>query len=230
MFLKFFKYLMIGALTVCWAAPAASAATPEEIVKAIQERHADMTAFGADYVRTTKTPAMDGLFQSSSTHTASGFLIFKKPARLLLNQAQPRTEKLVTDGSTVWWYIPDENVVHRYNNVSLSGDLQSILDFFNGLGSLEGRYRVRVFEAGTDGETRHRLELSRLFESDSPQDITVWFNADDYLLAGFRLTSLTGETTEFTLTEVKVNPEAGDDIFLFRIPPGTDVLDEGGAE
>jgi len=205
---------------------AAAQSESEEILTALQHRYADVTSLTADYTRVTSTPAMEGVFQTSAKHTASGLLMFKKPAELILSQAAPRTEKLVTDGRTVWWYIPEENLVHRYTNVDLHGELKPLLDFLGGLGGLEGHFTVKVTPAGTGEEKNHRLDLHRLQEGSGPARITVWFEPQELTLVGFRLTSVMGETTDFSLSNVQFNPELEDGLFYFRIPPGAEVIDE----
>ncbi len=214
----------------CLPVRTAAAAGPEEILKAIQDRYRDVAGLSADYTRTTRTPAMEGVFQTSATHTAAGLLLFSKPAKLVLNQSTPRTEKMVTDGSTVWWYIPDENVVHRYAKLDVYGELKPLLDFLNGLDSLSGRFTVKVTPAGTNNEDNHRLDLNRLQEGSGPAAITVWFKNETLDMAGFRLTSALGETTDFTLADVKINPALDDSLFVFRIPATAQIIEESGEQ
>ena len=218
--------VLITATTVSpWAG---LAETSDQILTQIQKRHAGLTSLKAHYTRVTKTPAMEGVFQSTSEHTASGVLSFKKPARLRLDQSSPRKEKMVTDGRTVWWYIQEENLVHRYSNVNVYGELKPLLDFLGGLSSLKGHFSVKVTPAGPGKEKKHRLDLTRLRQTSGPTGITVWFNPKDLSLSGFRLTSLTGETTDFTLTKVQLNPRLSDGSFVFRIPAGATVVEETG--
>jgi outer membrane lipoprotein-sorting protein len=229
MMLKMMRTLLISLvlLTVLGATPGPCLAlSPEEVVAEVQKKYADLTSLSADYTRITRTPAMEGVFQSSSEQTASGLLQFKQQAKLSLNQGKPETELMVTDGKTVWWYIPGENVVHLYDNVAVYEELKPLLDFLNGLSGLEGRFTIKAIPAGTANEYNHRLDLQRLTEGSGPTGITVWFRPQDYNLVGFRLTSLTGEATDFNLTNLVLNPELEDSVFTFRIPPGTEVLEE----
>ena len=231
MMLRIMRNLMISLvlLLVVGAVPLpARAITPDEIVAEIQKKYAELTTLSADYTRVTRTPAMEGVFQSSSEQTASGFLRFKKQAKLSLNQGKPDTELMVTDGKTVWWYIPEDNLVHVYDNVTVYEELKPLLDFLNGLSGLEGKFSIKVVPAGTVNEFNHRLDLHRLHEGSGPADLTVWFKPQTYDLAGFRLTSLTGEATDFNLSNLVLNPELEDSLFIFRIPPGTEVLEETG--
>ena len=200
---------------------------PEKILSTIQDYYATVKTLKAHYTRTTTTPAMEGVFQTSAQHVATGILQFKKPAKLILNQDAPRPETLITNGKTVWWYIPEENLVHRYAKVDVYGELQPLLDFLNGLGSLEGKFSVKITPGGQAPNLNHRLDLTRL-ENDGggPAEITVWCAPDTLLLKGFKLTSLTGETTVFNFNSVDVNTDLSDETFNFQIPPGADVVDE----
>lgn len=206
------------------AAGTASAIDKDEILEGIRKRYAGKQSLTAYYNRTTNSPALDGVFSSSSSQTASGRLTFQKPARMRLDQSSPREEKIITDGNTVWWYIPSENLVHRYSNVNLYGELEPLLNFLGGMDSLQGRYNIKV----TPGGSQHQLDLTRTSGGSGPSNITVWFTAGDYTLAGFRLVSLTGETTDFRLGSVSVGSGPGGGYFRFSIPAGTKVIDEQG--
>lgn len=140
----------------------------------------------------------------------------------------PQVEKLVTDGRTVWWYMPDENLVHLYKNVDVYGEMKPLLDFLGGLSKLDKTFKVKVIPAGSGEDDRHQLELNKLKEGSGPSGITVWFHPKSYDLAGFRLTSLTGETTDFTLENAKINPKLEDRVFVFDIPRGAQVVEESG--
>lgn len=202
------------------------AAGPEEVLTAIQERYAGLTGLAADYTRVTTTPAMEGVYQAAARQTASGRLLFKKPAQLRLEQRQPRPEKLVTDGVTVWWYIPAENVVHRYTSPDLFLELKPLLDFLSGLDSLSGRFKVKVTPASGQDQPFHRLDLTSLKEGGGPEKISVNFAPGDLTLISFRLTAVLGETTEFTLMNTEINPGLSNDLFTFPLPPGAQVIDE----
>lgn len=205
---------------------AASSTDPEKILAEIQKQYTGLTGLKAEYTRITSTPAMEGVFQSTSKHVATGMLYFKKPAKLILDQDSPRKEKLVTNGRTVWWHIPAENLVHRYADADVYGELKPLLDFLNGLGGLEGVYAVKVTPAGKAPNINHRLDLSRLKQGSGPTDITVWCSPDDYRLVGFRMVALTGETTVFNLIAPQTNPGLDDNAFEFKIPEGAQVVDE----
>jgi outer membrane lipoprotein carrier protein len=223
----FFTIIAIVLISTAGVAAVNAGDDPEKILSDIQDYYSTVKTLKAHYVRTTTTPAMEGVFQTSAEHVATGILQFKKPAKLILNQDAPRPETLITNGATVWWYIPEENLVHRYAKVNVYGELQPLLDFLNGLGSLEGKFSVKITPGGEAPNINHRLDLTRLENGGGgPAQITVWCAPETFVLQGFKLTSLTGETTVFKFNSVDVNKDLSDETFNFQIPPGADVVDE----
>lgn len=222
--------IILIAATLVFAVGIATATAeeePEKILASVQDFYSKVNTLNAHYTRTTTTPAMEGVFQTAAEHVATGILQFKKPAKLILNQDAPRPESLITNGSTVWWYIPEEKLVHRYAKVNVYGELQPLLDFLNGLGSLEGKFSVKITPGGQAPNLNHRLDLTRLEQGGTgPSEITVWVAPDTLLLKGFKLTSLTGETTVFNFSSVDINQELSDETFNFQVPPGVEVIDE----
>jgi outer membrane lipoprotein-sorting protein len=221
---KIIAGLVAAALAALCAAPALAA---DDVLEAIQRKYAGLKSLAADYTRVTTTKAMEGVFQSESRHTASGVLYYRYPDKLRLDQKRPDAERLITNGRTVWWYIPAEKLVYRYQNVDVYGELKPLLDFLGGIEKLTQRFDVQINPAGTDGQADHRLELTALDEDWSgPEGIVAWFDPDDRTLTGFRLTTLTGEITDFSLSNLEINPDVSPELFGFTIPPDVKLVEE----
>jgi len=206
--------------TIAWAE-----AEKAEVLAALKSRYAGITGMAADYTRTAMSPAMEKSYKTSNRHVAEGRLLFKKPNKLRLNQTSPNPELLITDGTTVWWYIPEENVVQKYSGQELMTQLKPLLDFLNGLGDLEKSFSVSLAQTQAKGESRFELTLVPNSEEANLAELKVWFQADDYTLAGFRITSTLKEVTEFELRAVKFNPEISDSQFQFQPPAEAEVID-----
>ncbi len=98
--------------------------TKTDVLSGLKDRYTHMTGMAGDYIRVTTSPSMEKTYKASSSQTASGRLFYKKPNKLRLNQTAPDPELLITDGTTVWWYIPEENVVQKYSGQALMSQLQ----------------------------------------------------------------------------------------------------------
>ncbi len=199
--------------------------TKTDVLSGLKDRYAHMTGMAADYIRVTTSPSMEKIYKASSSQTASGRLFYKKPNKLRLNQTAPDPELLITDGTTVWWYIPEENVVQKYSGQALMTQLEPLLDFLNGLGDLEKSFSVSLFPIIVKGESRFELTLEPKTKGTNLQELIVWLNADDYTLTGFRFTSTLREVTEFELSAVIFNPGINDDTFQFQVPDEAEVIE-----
>jgi len=221
--------LLAAASLLCMLSLSTTAAWAEaakaEVLSALKNRYADITGIAADYTRTATSPAMEKTYKASNRHVAEGRLLFKKPNKLRLDQTSPDPELLLTDGTTVWWYIPEENVVQKYSSRNLMTQLQPLLDFLNGLGDLEKSFTVALMHIQVKGESRYELSLAPKSEGTGLSELKVWFKSDNYTLTGFRITSTLREVTDFELRVVRFNPGISDSRFQFQVPDEAEVID-----
>jgi outer membrane lipoprotein carrier protein len=216
-----------------FSGPKAQAAPPikspaERLLSGLSERYRNLSSFQAQYVRVAYTPSTDAIFKSQTSQTASGTLFWKSRYMLRLDQEKPQTELMTTDGHTVWWYLPQENIVHVYDKLDLAGELAPLLDFFSGLEELKRHFRIKPAPAEKDRPDQRGLILEPKNDPEgrlSGSHITVWCDKDNALV-GFRLSSVTGERTDFNLRELTGNPELEDSYFSFSPPEGVEVIEE----
>ncbi|MDR0355434.1 MAG: outer-membrane lipoprotein carrier protein LolA [Deltaproteobacteria bacterium] len=205
------------------------AATPAEILDGalagLAERYKDLNSFSAQYVRTTVTPAMDSVFKSSAAQTAEGLLQWEKVSKLRLDQKKPASEAMMTDGQIVWWHIPSEKLVYIYRDVDLAGELAPLLSFMSGLDDLREKFFIRLADGEDLRPGQTGLELAAKDGSEERGQIIIYCD-EDYVLTGFRLSSLTGEKTDFFLSRPKMNPRFSKGHFVFEVPRGTTVIEE----
>lgn len=207
--------------TALWAA----APSAEEAAAGISARYQGLDSISASYSRVAATPKTDKLFQSSSSQMATGLLSWSRPAKLLLDQKSPQPETMVTDGETVWWYIPAEKLAYRYRNLDVSGQLGPLLHFLSGLDSLKADFEITPARADSTRPGQTGLLLSPRERDGNVDSITVWCD-DAFQLTGFKLTAVTGETTDFYLTSFTLNPKLDNKLFDFKAPKDVDIIDE----
>ncbi|MDR1922674.1 MAG: outer-membrane lipoprotein carrier protein LolA [Candidatus Adiutrix sp.] len=214
------------ALAVLSSGAAAAAPGQAEALAGLSARYQNLTSLRAAYIRVASTPSSEQLFKSGSSQTAAGLLSWSRPSKLLLAQASPQPETLVTDGATVWWHIPAEKIAFRYKNIDVASQLKPLLSFLAGLDSLEAAFKVGPAPAGPNRPGQYGLTLSpKEADGGTFEQLTVWCD-QDFSLTGFRLASATGETTDFTLSALEENPKLDDSIFTFKPPRGTEVIDD----
>ena len=221
----FFSFLASLMLLMVGAA-GAQTLSKDQVLQGLSTKYRGLGSLQANYRRVASTPTTDQIFQSGASQVATGVLSWERPDKLLLDQASPDKEVMVTDGSTVWWHIPAEKLVYRYRNIDVAGQLKPLMSFLGGLNGLNAAFKVSQapFDKARPGQ--HGLVLVPKNGPEGGVDkLTVWCDGN-FILTGFRLSSSTGETTDFYLTGFTENPKLARSIFSFKVPKGTEVIEE----
>ncbi|MDR2387203.1 MAG: outer-membrane lipoprotein carrier protein LolA [Deltaproteobacteria bacterium] len=203
----------------------ADKASMEKALTGLSKRYLGLESFSANYSRTTTTPAMDNIFRSQASQTATGIIQWKQLSKLRLDQELPSPEALMTDGQTVWWYMPTDKQVRVYRDIDLAGELAPLLTFMSGLNTLKEKFNIKEATKDDVRKGQTGLILEDKGGSDQAGQIIIYCD-QNFVLTGFRLSSLTGEKTDFFLEKQKINPGFEDDLFVFVIPKGTMVIEE----
>ena len=210
-----------------WSGPAqATPPSPDQVAAGLASRYSGLTALSAAYRRVAATPAMDQVFKSPAQQVATGVLYWARPDRLLLDQVSPQPEVMVTDGKTVWWHVPAEKLVYRYQNIDVAGELKPLLVFLSGLEILTRDFTLSPAPADPARPGQFGLNLVPKQGDRSVDHLTVWCD-EAFALTGFGFTALTGEITDFFLNGLAENPHLPAEHFAFKIPRGSDVIEEG---
>ena len=77
-----------------------------KIISGMRDRYGNAKGWRAEYTREAISKTMAMLETAERHDLAKGSLYFKPRHFLRLEQASPQEELLLTDGQTLWWYIP----------------------------------------------------------------------------------------------------------------------------
>lgn len=221
-----FGLILLSLLLVAPPPPAAAqGGQASQILAGLSARYRDLNSLQASYSRVAQTSSNDQIFKSGSAQTATGTLSWSRPDRLLLDQKSPQPEVMVTDGQTVWWHIPAEKLVYLYRNVDVAGQLQPLLSFLSGIDSLNAHFNVSQAPADPSRAGQYGLALIPKAGDGTADRLTVWCDGN-YALTGFGMQSVTGETTDFYFSGLQENPRLNNRLFSFKIPRGTEVIEE----
>ena len=213
-----------------WPSSAALALPAAQVAQGLANRYGALNDLQATYSRVATTPTTDQIFKTGASQVATGALYWARSAKLLLEQSTPGPETMVTDGATVWWHLPGEKLVYRYRNIDVAGQLRPLVAFLGGLSALNADFEVSSAPADPARPGQYGLLLApKKGEEGGVDKLTVWCD-ENFILTGFRLNSITGETTDFYLTGFKENPGLGDALFTFQMPKGVEVIEEDGSQ
>lgn len=182
--------------------------------------YAGAESLQADFSQRSMNPIL------RTTVASEGTLYQRRPDRFLMRFSDPAGDLIISDGSYFWVYYP-------------SVDRQQVLRMPAGRGAggvdLQAQFvgdpleRFAVTSEGREeiaGRSAHVLLLEPR-EALGYRALKVWIDAADYLVRQFEVTEENGMVRHFELSNLKLNPRLGDDLFHFTVPEGARVVDRG---
>lgn len=183
----------------------------DNILGHIEKRYRG-AGFTADFSQATTLSAM------KITDTAKGHAYFKRPGMMLWEYHHPDKYKIITDGKTLWIYRPEEKQV-------TVGDLPPFL----GGGFLSNIYLIRQKFIVSLGESLDPDQLVlKLWPKEKRLDVSVvhlTVSKKTWDVVALTTYNVYGDETRIQLSNFDYDILIDDDMFKFKIPEGTDVIE-----
>jgi len=194
------------------------------LLDGIKKRYAGQPGLTIPYEREIMTKTMSLLGGGVKRDVAGGKIHFKPPRFLRIEQADPRIESIITDGNTLWWYIPDNNEVYKYPSHILGKELWLLSDIFQGLREVTDSFEITETKSGPEGNSR--LTLVPRPSWPDIDHITLEVDPGSFDIRSVEIVNILGDTTRFTLKPAISNDRLGEDFFRFDPPQGTQIIEE----
>jgi outer membrane lipoprotein carrier protein len=207
------------ALSVLAEVPAAQAPqTPERLALDLQQRYQGIRDFAADFVHTYR----GGVLRTQTTER--GTVVIKKPGRMRWVYTTPERKEFVSDGLTVYSYLPEDRQV-LVSHVPPDEQATTPAAFLAGRGDIARDFTAEFDETSSAGRTALKLTPRR----PEPEYEYLVVEVDPVTLQIRALTTRDRQGGDSTLTfsDLKENQGVADKEFVFRIPPGVDVITNG---
>lgn len=208
-----------AALALCVLAGAAQAANVE-----LGKQKATQFLQGLEGLQAQfKQTLADGSGQI--TDTSNGTLAIKRPNRFRWDYRDPHEQLIISDGTRVWVYDSDlEQVTVRKLDVALSSTPAMLL---SGAGALEDNFNV-VDASQRDGLLWVTMQPKR--NDTDFKSVRLGFTATGNELRAMELADKLGQTTLLEFSQFERNPPLDPSRFVFKVPPGADVIGDSGAD
>ncbi len=214
-------------LLFLWPASLATADMQlSEILKGIQKRYGDLPGLSIPYKREIITRSMALLGGSMDADMASGQIHFRSPKFLRVQQDTPKPETIISDGNTLWWYVPHKNQVYQYPSHQLGKEIQLLNDIFQGLRGVEESFDVMLME--TDEKGGYQIKLIPNPPWTEIQHIMLAISQEDYTIRKVETHNQIGGITRFILGDLSVKEKFPEDFFRFVAPEGVKVIQQDG--
>jgi outer membrane lipoprotein carrier protein len=150
---------------------------------------------------------------------------------------QPSVQEIVSDGRTLWVYLPENSQVIEsdLSNVSRQGD--NPVTFLSGLGNLSRDFTIRWAVPSTDRDGNYILDLQPQRSSQLIQTLQIVVDrgaVSDYLqshqtgrlfpILATRVTDQNGNRTSIEFRDIRVNCNLPELLFTFKAPAGVEVM------
>jgi outer membrane lipoprotein carrier protein len=189
-----------------------------ELAQALQRKYDTVKDFSADFVHTYR----GGVLRRQRTE--KGQLLVKKPGRWRWQYISPEEKLFVSDGTTVWYYIPDDRQV-VVGPVPDETETSTPALFLAGTGNLMRDFKPSIVDVPEGMPAGSRalklLPNTRQIDYDS---LTLVVAPKTLSIVGLVWLDSQGGTSSFSFTDLKENVGPADKQFVFTIPRGVDVV------
>jgi outer membrane lipoprotein carrier protein len=192
--------------------------SPSELAAALQQKYNGISTYSADFSHQHEGgPLRRKLVEQGS-------LQVKKPGRMRWDYKSPAKKLFVSDGSSIYFHDIANNQV-TVSQMPQGDELSSAALFLLGKGDL-----VRDFtpSMGADGAPdTYVLRLAPKHEQADFDWLELTVDRKTLQLRGLTAAEKQGGRSTFTFANFKENVSLADKTFVFRIPPGAEVIHAG---
>ena len=204
-------FCLIGLLT-----PAPAEDSIAKVIEGLQRKYAAVLTVSAAFRQVYRAPGIE--------QVESGILLMKKPGLMRWEYRDPERKLFVADGRETFLYTPEDRQV-QVSRLSAAEIRSTPLQFLLGQGEI-----LKSFTAAPDTEfppSFDRGVMIRLTPRRSDPDyafLVLECDRNSHELRRIIIRELTGNTSEFVLSNLVTNARVDGKEFQFKIPKGVEVI------
>jgi outer membrane lipoprotein-sorting protein len=216
--------LMLPLLGLTFQESAFSEDQATAIIDGIRARYGSAQGLSALYIREAISKTMAALGMTERRDVAEGRLYFKPPCLLRLEQTSPQEELLITDGQTLWWYIPGKQEAYKYPADAFGKELRLLGEVLQGLKDARNNFTI-TYTDDPEAAT-YRLTLRPEPPWQDIDHLELLIGRDDFVIELLDIVNTIGGLTRFMFSNMKEDLPLQQEFFFFSAPPGTKLIVE----
>lgn len=208
--------------TVTAQAATRTSAEPESVLSRARAEYATVRTARAEFEQEIRNPLL------GRTLTSRGTLVQRKPGRLSVTFSDPAGDRIVSDGSWLWIYIPSSSPGQVLKLPAGDGgtggvDLAAtVLD-----APREGYALTTAGARSVSGRPAHGIHLVARPNADVPfPRATIWVDDEDASVREVAITDGSGVSRTIRLTSWQKNVNVDATSFTFAVPKGVKVVQQ----
>jgi outer membrane lipoprotein carrier protein len=206
--------------TLALVSPLAQQQTAAELARALQQKYATVRDFSADFVQTYRGGVLNRQMKDT------GRVMVRKPGKMRWEYKTPEEKLFVSDGSRVYWYIPQDKQV-QISVVPEDDQASTPALFLAGKGDITRDFTPALVErpAGYPEGTQ-ALKLVPLTPQAEYDWLIIVVDPATLTLRGLVTGDSQGGTSSFSFTNMKENVGLADKLFTFTPPRGVEIVND----
>jgi outer membrane lipoprotein carrier protein len=214
------KKLLI-AMIALGAAGSVNAQSPEAVMDRAVKAYASLNSVRAEFRQSITNPI------TGTNATSHGVLLRKDPNLLSINFSDPKGDRIVSDGQSLWIYLPSSAPGQVIKTSARSNNALAMVDPGGAfLSSPSSRYTMSG--AGTATIAGRKMNVVNLVPKKSNgmfTRATVWVDAESDYIRQFEVTDANGLKRVVTITSIQPNANVAASEFRFTPSKNMRVLD-----
>ena len=187
----------------------------QQALDAIQIQYEKVATFEADFSQKSYVKMMD------QTQSVKGQVQIKKPGKMKWVYGAPDTQILISNGKTLWLYVPEEEQATKVPVESIYSSNTPAL-FLAGKGKLTDAFNV---ESVSQENKNIVVTLVPKNEDQGLAKLVLLADKKNYQINGSTVYDKLGNKTEILFNRIRVNREIPEEQFQLKTPPGVEILD-----
>ena len=200
------------------AVPVRGQQSAQQIAAALQAKYDRIKDFSADFTQQYESGVL------KRTIIESGKVQVKKPGKMRWDYTQPEKKVFVSDGSTIYLWVPADNQVTR-SGVPKQDEATTAVLFLVGKGDLTRDFNVSFAPKAPEGT--HALRLDPKLPERDYDWLRIVVDRNSLQIRELTAADRQGGQSTFLFSNFKENVGIADSTFAFKIPKGADVIDAG---
>ena len=218
----FIVLLTCIALLIGTAAPAADrepagghpGLSLDDILKRVEKRYR-LSGFTAGFFQSSTLKAL------KITDTAVGKITIKRPGKMRWIYEAPERQSIITDGTRLWIYRPDDNQVMLGSAPSYFGQGKGA-SFLTDVRVMKKAFDITI--ETPDVPDRYKLKLIPRQKTIDVTHIFVWISPETWEVSEVATYNTYGDETRLEFSNIEFIDDLPDPLFMFTIPDGADVV------
>jgi len=191
----------------------------EEIVAKVQGVYQRTKDFKAEFIQESTLKSLN------KTQVARGKIYFKNPGKLRWDYYHPTKQEIVTDGKTLWMYMPQDKQV-MISELSRVYRSNTSTFFLSGMGNLKRDFDIQLVQPTLNNEEKgYLLKLVPKEPQSNLNELFLLVDRVTFQVAETYFYDFYGNIIRIRFKNPVINRGLSDSIFVFTIPKGVDVIE-----